>query len=92
MKKLFHAIGRFLPHMTVILSLMTLTFFCIDRVNTAMAFMTSEMSRWLFAILAVCSILCACMLIAAQWKDDARRARREARHRGQREKQHWEEI
>ncbi len=79
--KLFKAIGRFIPHLTIVFSLMTLVFFCIDRVNIAMAFMTSELSKWVFAILAVLSCISAVMLIAAQWKDDARKARREARRR-----------
>ncbi len=46
---------RGLPHLTIDLSLMTLTFFVIDRINRSMAFMTSEMSKFTFAGLAVCS-------------------------------------
>ena len=79
--KFLRALSRFLPHLTIVLSLMTLIFFCIDRVNTAMAFMTSELSRWLFAVLAVCAVICSIMLVAAQWREDDRRARRDARRR-----------
>ncbi len=35
---------RIIPHITIVLSLMTLTFFVIDRFNEVMAFMTSELS------------------------------------------------
>ena len=67
-----HRIARILPHLTIVLSLMTLTFFGIDRVNVNMAFMTSEMSKWLFAALAVLSIVTSFLLIAFQWRADAK--------------------
>ena len=65
-------IKRAAPHLTIILGLMTLTFFCIDRVNTAMAFMTSELSKWVFMALAVLAIFSATLLIGFQWREDAR--------------------
>lgn len=74
-------IKRGLPHVTAILSLMTMTFFCIDRVNTAMAFMTSELSKWVFMLLAVSALLTSVELIARAWHDDTRAARRHARTR-----------
>ncbi|MDO4572089.1 MAG: hypothetical protein Q4C13_01880 [Clostridia bacterium] len=88
--KFFKAIGRFIPHLTIVFSLMTLVFFCIDRVNTAMAFMSSELSKWVFAILAALACASACMLVAAQWKDDARKARRDARRRARERAEHPE--
>ena len=45
---------RLLPHATLILSLMVLTFFVIDRFNEYMAFMSSEISKWVIAGLALC--------------------------------------
>ncbi len=69
-------IKRALPHVTIVLSLMTLTFFCIDRVNTNMAFMTSELSKWVFMLLAVCALLSSLMLAGFHWRDDARQARK----------------
>ena len=48
--------------------MMTLTFFVIDRFNEFMDFMTSEMSKWVFAALAVFAIATAVRLIAADWK------------------------
>ena len=58
---------RLIPHITIILA-MTLTFFVIDRFNEFMDFMTSEMSKWVFAALAVFAIATAVRLIAADWK------------------------
>ncbi len=69
-------LSRMFPHLTIILSLMTLTFFCIDRVNPIMAFMTSELSKWVFAILAVSAIVTSVLLIARQWRSDLKKAKR----------------
>ena len=74
-------IKRAVPHLTLVLALMTLTFFCIDRVNTGMAFMTSELSKWVFMLLAVCALLSGLMLISANWRDEARQARKLKRAR-----------
>ena len=70
---------RFIPHLTIVLSVMTLIFFCIDRVNEIMAFMTSEMSKYLFALLAVCAIITSICLIHEHFREDARREARELR-------------
>ena len=63
---------KLIPHITIILALMTLTFFVIDRFNSFMDFMTSEMSKWVFAALAVFAIASAVRLIAADWREDER--------------------
>lgn len=63
---------KLIPHITIILALMTLTFFIIDRFNSFMDFMTSEMSKWVFAALAVFAIASAVRLIAADWREDER--------------------
>lgn len=73
-------VTRILPHAVIVLSLMTLTFFGIDRVNPIMAFMTSELSKWVFALLAVAGFFTAILLIGMQWREDDRRAKRAARH------------
>jgi len=77
MKRFF---SRILPHAVIVLSLMTLTFFGIDRVNPIMAFMTSELSKWVFALLAVAGFFTAVLLIGMQWHEDDRRAKRAAMH------------
>ena len=63
---------KLIPHITIVLALMTLTFFVIDRFNSFMDFMTSEMSKWVFAALAVFAIASAVRLIAADWREDER--------------------
>lgn len=79
--KFLRALGRIVPHLCIVFSLLTLVLFCIDRVNMAMAFMTAELSKWVFAVLAVLACAAAVMLIFQQWKEDARRARRDAKRR-----------
>lgn len=73
-------ITRILPHAVIVLSLMTLTFFGIDRVNPIMAFMTSELSRWVFALLAATGFATAVLLVGMQWSEDDRKTRRALRH------------
>ncbi|MEA4870631.1 hypothetical protein SDC9_144658 [bioreactor metagenome] len=72
-------IARALPHLTIILSVMTLVFFVVDGFNAVMAFMASELSKRIFAVLAVCSIATSVMLISRQWKEDDRKAKKAAR-------------
>ena len=72
---------RFIPHLTIILSVMTLVFFVIDRFNEIMAFMTSEMSKWVFALLALCAIITSVCLIIENFREDDRREARELRRR-----------
>jgi len=76
-------IQRVMPHAVIVLSLMTLTFFSIDRVNPIMAFMTSELSKWVFALLAATGLLTAIFLIGMQWREDDRRARRDSRRKAE---------
>lgn len=61
-------IEKLLPHATIILSLMFIVFFCIDRVNEKMAFINNDISKWLLAVLAVLSIITSIALIRRQRK------------------------
>lgn len=72
---------RFIPHLTIILSVMTLVFFVIDRFNEIMGFMTSELSKWVFALLALCAIITSVCLIIENFREDDRREARELRRR-----------
>lgn len=72
---------QFIPHLTIILSVMTLVFFVIDRFNEIMAFMTSELSKWVFALLALCAIITSVCLIIENFREDDRREARELRRR-----------
>lgn len=78
-------ITRALPHITIILGLMTLVFFVVDGFNPIMAFMSNELSKKIFAVLAVCGIASSVMLIARQWQEDDRRARKLARQQRKQE-------
>ena len=60
---------KFIPHLTIVLSAMTLTFFI-------MAFMTSELSKAVFAALAVCAAITSIYLIGDNFREDDRRERR----------------
>lgn len=75
---------RIFPHLTLVLSIMTLVFFIIERQNEVMAFMTSVMSQWVFAGLAVCAMVTSICLIVENFREDDRRAARAARMRRRR--------
>lgn len=68
---------KIIPHISLPLSIMVLTFFCIDRVNDVMAFMTSEISKWTIAGLALTSLITSVCLIVSNIKEKARLARLE---------------
>lgn len=72
---------KLLPHVTIVLSLMTLTFFVINQFNTMMGFMTSRISLWVFALLALAALLTAARLIASDLREARRRRERLARQR-----------
>ena len=74
---------KFIPNLTIVLSAMTLTFFVIDKFNEYMAFMTSELSKAVFAALAVCAAITSVFLIAENFREEDRRERRRRRKKKQ---------
>lgn len=56
-----------LSHLTAMLALLVLICFVIDRFNTAMAFMDSELSKWYIAVLAVLALISSILNIVALW-------------------------
>lgn len=46
-----------LPHATLIIALILLTLFVIDRVNRAMMFLATDLTKWLLAVFAVLVIV-----------------------------------
>lgn len=54
-------------HLTAMFAVLILVFFIIDRVNTAMEFMTSGLSKWCIAILAVLALISSILTICALW-------------------------
>ena len=72
-------LSRALPHLTIILGVMTLVFYVVDGFNAVMAFMASDLSKQVFLVLAICAIISSVMLISRQWKEDDRKAKRAVR-------------
>ena len=50
MKRFLRFVWGLLPHVTLILSLMLLTFFVIDQFNESMAFLTNAITKWLLGV------------------------------------------
>lgn len=67
---------KILPHAAIILSIMYFVFFCIDRVNSAMAFINNDITKWLLVILGVISIYDAVLLIVGDQKRAERKVDR----------------
>ena len=65
-----------LAHAAVVLSLMYLVFFVIDRINTAMEFINHDMTKALIAVLAVVSIVNAEMLLCTRFRRGKKNKRR----------------
>ena len=63
--------ARILPHLTLVLALVLMVLFVLDRFNGNMAFLTSEITKWMLFVLGVLSVTTAALLIAHQWRDDA---------------------
>ena len=81
---------KIMPHVSIVLAFMTLTLFVIDRFNEYMAFMTTEISKWLFALLAVSAVATSVLLIRENLREEERREARRARRR-KREEENTEE-
>ena len=65
-----HAVKKLLPHAAIVISLMLMTFFIIDRVNKPMGFMTNEFHKRLTFALALMAIYFAVQLIAIQRRQE----------------------
>ncbi len=54
-------------HLTAMFAVLLIVCFIFDRVNTAMEFMSSELSKWCIAILAVLALISSILTICALW-------------------------
>ena len=72
---------KIVPHLSLALGLLVLTCFVIDRFNDVMAFMTSEISKWFIAGLALTSVITSICLITENIKCRARAAALEEKRR-----------
>lgn len=68
-------IRTLLPHAGIILSLLFITFFIVDKINGAMNFINNDITKGMLLAFSLISIANACFLIA----DNRRRARRRMR-------------
>lgn len=55
-------------HALIIFSVLILTFFVVDRFNTAMGFMTSDISKWFIAVLALIGLINGLMSVTDLWQ------------------------
>ena len=66
MKNFLEKLAGLLPHMTLILSLMVLTFVITDRYNRAMAFINNDLTKALLFLLALLVIVQSVLIIRIQ--------------------------
>lgn len=66
MMKLLKGIYKLMPHISIIISVMMIVFFFIDRVNSAMAFINNDITKMLLLILSIISIINSIFLICYQ--------------------------
>lgn len=59
----------FLTHATIVLSVVFLVFFCIDRFNPAMQFIGSDISDWLLCIFCVIALVSSILSAVFLYKD-----------------------
>ena len=71
---------RLLPHITIILSLMCLVLFILDRFNKYMHFMLNDITKWMVAVLCVFSVLTSLLCIGGFLRADEHKARAEYEH------------
>ena len=61
-------VNRLFAHASMLLSIIVLVCFVLDKFNDAMDFMTADISKWLFAVTAAVSIISAILTIINLWK------------------------
>lgn len=66
MKKSLWTAWVILTHAVIILATMFLVFFVIDRFNPVMEFISSEISKWLLCVFAVCALADGILSVACQ--------------------------
>lgn len=64
-----------LAHLTGMFAILIIICFIIDRFNTAMEFMSSEISKWCILVLAVLSLVSSVLTVIALWVNPDRKRR-----------------
>lgn len=70
---------KVLPHAVIVMAGMMIVFFCIDRVNQPMGFMTNEFHKWLSLMLALASLGYSILAVAWQRRQERMENQRRAR-------------
>lgn len=65
-----------LSHLTAMFAVLIIVCFVIDRFNTAMEFISSEISKWCIAVLAVLALVSSVLNIIALWVNPDRKRRK----------------
>ncbi len=73
MKKAFSLLLSILSHLVLILSLMMLTFFVIDRINPSMAFLNNTLTKYILAFFSLLSLILAIVFILREEKSRSRK-------------------
>ena len=68
-KTLLSFLGRCLPHLLIINSLILITLILIDRVNAAMNFINNSLTKSMLFITCVVAVFCAVLLIIRQRRE-----------------------
>ena len=58
-------IKKVFPHISIILSLMLMVFFVIDRFNEAMAFINNNITKWLLCVFCIVSFIVSLMCLSS---------------------------
>ncbi len=66
-------VNRLFAHASMLLSILVLVCFVLDKFNNAMDFMTADISKWLFAVTAVVSIISSILTIINLWTKPQKR-------------------
>ena len=73
----FRVFRVILAHLLLLLSALVITLFILDRFNTAMEFIESDISKWVIAALGFTALANAILTIAANWVNpDGKRKKR----------------
>ena len=82
-------IWGFFSHASMIIGMMFVVFFVIDRFNPAMEFLTSSLSKWLMLVLALCAMITglysAIFLFQKQKRRDDKRSQAQTRPASEKE-------
>ena len=63
-KKILQLLLNLLPHMNIVLSIVLLTFFVVDRFNRAMSFIDNDITKWMLCVFCVSVFVEAVLTVA----------------------------